>query len=243
MDSEQSPPNLPPTLLRLPGDLLLAVLQRLEPGDLVCSVSRVCRALRDAAGDNDLWRAVLETRYAPLLREVFGGAAPPPTGACSWRAHYFGFRNSWMGHALESAGRVVMTVGGAVYDVTAFLDAHPGGAELLSAAAGTDASAVFEAVGHSPNARTILARFLLVATMPCDAGLRPRRAPRAAGWSGAAGLVAGALRGGEERSRLRLMIHAVWGDLTEGRPDCRRLSPAVWRLATAQRVSCTTRPG
>jgi hypothetical protein len=241
-------PDAPPlTLSRLPRDALLLILQWLEPVDLVLSVSRACSALHVAAAlDDGLWKALLVTRYSTLLHAVFAGVAPPPRGpVSSWRAHYFRFGATWMNHALQSAGRVIMIVDGELYDVTPFLDGHPGGPELLSDAAGTDATAVFDAVGHSPNARRILQRYLLPDLhLPKDESLRPRAQPSASGWSGAAGLVAEAIRGGEERRRLRKtfgsMLHAVWGDLTEGRPDCRRLSPAVWRLAMAQRASLAT---
>jgi len=240
-------PDPPLTISRLPRDALLSIMQWLEPADLVLSVSRVCSALHEAAAHDDgLWRTILEARYATVLHAVFAGATPPPRGpGCSWRAHYFRFGAAWMTHALKNAGRVIMIVDDQLYDVTPFLEAHPGGPELLAEAAGTDATAVFDAVGHSPNARRILQRYLLPElNLPRDESLRPRTQPSASGWSGAAGLIAEVIRGGEERTRLRKtfgsMLYAVWGDLTEGRPDCRRLSPAVWRLAMAQRTSLAT---
>lgn len=234
-----------PSLVRLPRELLLFVLQHLEPAELILSVARVCSTLAQAATDDDLWRALLHARYAVLLQTVFGGVVPPPQRAIadeSWRSHFFSFGATWMAQAWKTAGRVVMKIDGELYDVTPFLDAHPGGAELLEEAAATDATAVFDAVGHSPNARRILQRYQLPPLhLPSDESLRVRQRPSVSGWSDAAGLLADVIRGGEERTRLRKtfgsMLHAVWGDLTEGRPDCRRLSPAVWRLAMAQRAS------
>jgi len=46
-----------------------------------------------------------------------------------------------------------------VYDVTSYLDDHPGGAEVLLDCAGTDADDLFEDIGHSKDARAQLAKF------------------------------------------------------------------------------------
>ncbi|KAG8742346.1 hypothetical protein FRC10_001627 [Ceratobasidium sp. 414] len=45
---------------------------------------------------------------------------------------------------------------GKVYDVTKFLDEHPGGDEVITAEGGKDATEAFEDVGHSDEAREIL---------------------------------------------------------------------------------------
>ncbi|KAL5636740.1 hypothetical protein ACGC1H_000645 [Rhizoctonia solani] len=45
---------------------------------------------------------------------------------------------------------------GKVYDVTRFLDEHPGGDEVIMAEGGKDATEAFEDVGHSDEAREIL---------------------------------------------------------------------------------------
>ncbi|XP_065915740.1 uncharacterized protein [Dysidea avara] len=42
-----------------------------------------------------------------------------------------------------------------VYDVTSFQEEHPGGEEVLLEQAGQDASAAFEDIGHSPEARAL----------------------------------------------------------------------------------------
>jgi len=46
-----------------------------------------------------------------------------------------------------------------VYDVTGFVDEHPGGEEVLLDVAGGDATEAFEDVGHSDEARGILSGF------------------------------------------------------------------------------------
>jgi cytochrome b involved in lipid metabolism len=45
---------------------------------------------------------------------------------------------------------------GVVYDVSKYLDEHPGGPEIIQDVAGTDATEEFEDIGHSPEARELL---------------------------------------------------------------------------------------
>ena len=53
-------------------------------------------------------------------------------------------------------------VGGAkVYDVTKYLDDHPGGAEVMLDVAGQDADEFFEDIGHSKEARAELKQYLI----------------------------------------------------------------------------------
>ncbi|BEI80212.1 hypothetical protein CcaverHIS002_0107410 [Cutaneotrichosporon cavernicola] len=48
-----------------------------------------------------------------------------------------------------------------VYDVTKFIDEHPGGDEVLLEEAGRDATEAFEDVGHSDEARELLKTLLI----------------------------------------------------------------------------------
>ncbi|XP_045603757.1 cytochrome b5 isoform X2 [Procambarus clarkii] len=48
-----------------------------------------------------------------------------------------------------------------VYDVTKFLDEHPGGEEVLLEQAGTDATEGFEDVGHSTDAREMMKEYYI----------------------------------------------------------------------------------
>merc|ERR1712100_702198 len=52
-----------------------------------------------------------------------------------------------------------LVIDGKVYDVTPFMDDHPGGGEIMLGAAGKDGTDDFEDVGHSPHARELLKRF------------------------------------------------------------------------------------
>jgi len=53
---------------------------------------------------------------------------------------------------------VLATGGPKVYDVTGYLDDHPGGAEVMLDVAGQDADEFFEDIGHSKEAREELAK-------------------------------------------------------------------------------------
>ncbi|XP_020213861.1 cytochrome b5 isoform X2 [Cajanus cajan] len=61
-------------------------------------------------------------------------------------------------------------VHGKVYDITPFLDDHPGGDEVLVAATEKDATIDFEDVGHSDSATEMMERYLIgkvdTATLP-----------------------------------------------------------------------------
>ncbi|KAJ1351596.1 hypothetical protein KIN20_007678 [Parelaphostrongylus tenuis] len=57
---------------------------------------------------------------------------------------------------------------GKVYDVSTFLSEHPGGGEAILEFAGKDATASFEDVGHSKDAREMTKDYL-IGKLPADA--------------------------------------------------------------------------
>ncbi|KAH0448565.1 hypothetical protein IEQ34_022365 [Dendrobium chrysotoxum] len=69
-----------------------------------------------------------------------------------------------------------------VYDVTPFMDEHPGGDEVLLAATGKDATNDFEDVGHSDSARDMIHKYCIgeidASTIPAKrAYVPPQQAP------------------------------------------------------------------
>ncbi|CAD6187265.1 unnamed protein product [Caenorhabditis auriculariae] len=52
-----------------------------------------------------------------------------------------------------------IVIGNKIYDVTKFLDEHPGGCEVLLEQAGGDGTEAFEDVGHSTDARAMKEEF------------------------------------------------------------------------------------
>ncbi|XP_078447474.1 uncharacterized protein LOC144716245 isoform X2 [Wolffia australiana] len=66
-----------------------------------------------------------------------------------------------------------LVVDGKVYDVTGFLEDHPGGEEVLLYASGTgDATQSFEDVGHSSSAKSMMNRYLIGNVEGYDADFR-----------------------------------------------------------------------
>ena len=56
----------------------------------------------------------------------------------------------------------LQSVGGAkIYDVSNYLDDHPGGAEVMLDLAGQNADEFFEDIGHSQDARNELKKYLI----------------------------------------------------------------------------------
>ncbi|KAI5017484.1 hypothetical protein ZWY2020_042372 [Hordeum vulgare] len=52
-----------------------------------------------------------------------------------------------------------LVIAGKVYDVTPFMDEHPGGDEVLLAVTGKDATSDFEDIGHSDSAREMMEKY------------------------------------------------------------------------------------
>jgi len=52
-----------------------------------------------------------------------------------------------------------VSIHGRVYDVTAFLEEHPGGEDVLLEQAGQESTEVFEDIGHSEDARELMKKF------------------------------------------------------------------------------------
>lgn len=63
-----------------------------------------------------------------------------------------------------------LIIAGKVYDVTAFMEEHPGGDEVLLACTGKDATADFVDIGHSDSAKEMMPQYCIgevdAATVP-----------------------------------------------------------------------------
>ncbi|KAL5538467.1 hypothetical protein UlMin_021771 [Ulmus minor] len=68
-------------------------------------------------------------------------------------------------------------INGKVYDVTQFLEEHPGGDEVLLLSAEKDATDDFEDVGHSDSAKEIMEKFYVgkinISTLPEKPNYKP----------------------------------------------------------------------
>ncbi|XP_022735311.1 cytochrome b5-like isoform X2 [Durio zibethinus] len=74
-----------------------------------------------------------------------------------------------------------LIINGKVYDVTKFLEDHPGGDEVLLSATGKDATDDFEDVGHSDSARDMMDKYHVgkidVSTIPKKTKYKPPKQP------------------------------------------------------------------
>ncbi|KAG8562930.1 hypothetical protein GDO81_015866 [Engystomops pustulosus] len=61
-----------------------------------------------------------------------------------------------------------LVIHGRVYDITRFVEEHPGGEEVLFEQAGADATESFEDVGHSVDAREMLKQYYVGDLHPDD---------------------------------------------------------------------------
>lgn len=57
--------------------------------------------------------------------------------------------------------KCIIVISNRVYDLTKFLDEHPGGEEILKEQHGLDASNAFEDVGHSTDAREQMEAYVI----------------------------------------------------------------------------------
>ncbi|XP_072278677.1 cytochrome b5 type B [Pyxicephalus adspersus] len=68
----------------------------------------------------------------------------------------------------NSAKELWLVIHGRVYDITSFVEEHPGGEEVLFEQAGADATESFEDVGHSVDAREMLNQYYIGDLHPDD---------------------------------------------------------------------------
>nr|AFK35196.1 unknown [Lotus japonicus] len=64
--------------------------------------------------------------------------------------------------------KCIMVIDNRVYDITKFLDEHPGGEEVLKEQRGKDATNAFEDVGHSTDAREQMKGYQIGVLHPDD---------------------------------------------------------------------------
>ncbi|KAJ5930793.1 hypothetical protein N7466_006286 [Penicillium verhagenii] len=74
----------------------------------------------------------------------------------------------------NTKGDTWIVIHGQVFDITEYLQDHPGGAEVLVDTAGTDATAAYEDVGHSEDAREIMQPYLVGVLKDAQQYVRPQ---------------------------------------------------------------------
>ncbi|KAM4684687.1 cytochrome b5 isoform 2-T2 [Amazona ochrocephala] len=79
-------------------------------------------------------------------------------GGEAWRGRYYRLEEVQKHNNSQSTWIILHH---RIYDVTKFLDEHPGGEEVLREQAGGDATENFEDVGHSTDARAMSETFII----------------------------------------------------------------------------------
>ncbi|KAF1592194.1 UNVERIFIED_CONTAM: Cytochrome b5, partial [Eudyptes robustus] len=89
---------------------------------------------------------------------MVGSSEAGGEGGESWRGQYYRLEEVQKHNSSQSTWIILHH---RIYDVTKFLDEHPGGEEVLREQAGGDATENFEDVGHSTDARTLSETFIV----------------------------------------------------------------------------------
>ncbi|CAM9823607.1 unnamed protein product, partial [Discosporangium mesarthrocarpum] len=181
------PERLPSGPERLPSDALQKVLEFLAAPDIL-SFGGAASFSYQAADEEPVWRSAWVQRFGQmwetdLCREAAArwhlhGWDPRSSGVeQGWKAFFSEFEATWLGWVtagLNTMGACIVGLHGRAYDITAFVERHPGSPETLLDMAGTDATAFFEDVGHSTHARELMRDLPSIGPAPSPLG-NPRR--------------------------------------------------------------------
>ncbi len=143
----------------------------LTPREVCVCVSSLSRGLAVFARSDELWRVLYRSHFEEIIRwdvaqEAYKRSVGKgsemnlhdhqPAGDCTFKEFYFLFSCSWLNWAIAgkcSETHCLVGLHGAVYDITGFLDDHPGSPETLLCQSGRDSTSHFEDIGHSMTAR------------------------------------------------------------------------------------------
>jgi len=155
--ADMSAPSVPACaaclLAELPSELLLRILGMMRAREL-CNFAMVSHYSKSLLAEPTLWRELVTWRFAPV-RWALPEDALQCTEDMSWRDLYFKINSEWRQlavatHCTESS--CWLLIDQELYDVTHFLNSHPGMASSLLMFAGGDATQAFSEVYHSPTA-------------------------------------------------------------------------------------------
>ncbi|TFJ84172.1 hypothetical protein NSK_004644 [Nannochloropsis salina CCMP1776] len=175
----------------LPEEVQLEIVEYLQPRD-VLRLTPCSRAARRLGEGEQVWRTKWAARFGPIWRSApvqkaemarkarradgqrASAADGEKEGGCGhWRHFYSLFELEWAAWLCAGRNREEscwVGLEGGVYDLTAFLEIHPGSKETILVNAGGDATAFFQDVGHSAQARAMMADFCIVPPPPQGVG-------------------------------------------------------------------------
>ena len=111
-------------LLDLPQDALDIILGHCPTASLI-ALAPTSHAVRCAVDQDDLWQAKIHERFTPVLSALGEAGMAFAASQGPAKRRYFELDRSWMRLASER-GQQLVTIGRRCYDVTTFVDEHPG---------------------------------------------------------------------------------------------------------------------
>ncbi|KAL7479955.1 hypothetical protein ACHAW6_005671 [Cyclotella cf. meneghiniana] len=104
----------------------------------------------------------------------------------SMKEFYFTFAESWLNYTIagcNTTNKCLIGLHGHVFDISSFVDHHPGSTETLLLQAGRDATVFFETMGHSLGARRLALSMCVVINGQCVRWNSLDRGSLECGWS------------------------------------------------------------
>lgn len=159
----------------LPLDIQVKICTR---GRSIPVLASTCTALQPLGQNEECWREAFAASFAPVLTRWLNGKLPSHYEHLTWRERYMHFEREWMSTVFSATGTVLVRLHSQVYDITDFVDHHPGGPILLAedmrkGCIALDVGAAFDTVGHSSAAKQELSRMLVPPPPGCSSWPSP----------------------------------------------------------------------
>jgi len=155
---------------RLSPDVQVQILSFLTPRDITtfACCNKDCKELIDNPNSDTclhLWKTLWDRDYAWLVQSWDVGVAAHRRSSGQQQQEtvvdkrlYFEFGQTYMNYLLAGHNTMqscLVGLHGNIYNITDFLEEHPGSPETLLVHAGQDATQLFEDIGHSSRARRL----------------------------------------------------------------------------------------
>jgi cytochrome b involved in lipid metabolism len=156
-----------------PPDIHVHIVSFLHPKD-VATLSCVSKNYNGVVNKSEtsraIWKSLWLRDFAWIVNDwQVGRDALKRSGVKSWnldKAFYFLFRQTYLNWIIageNTTERCLVGLHNNIYDITSFLDTHPGSPDTLMVHAGKDSTKFFEDMGHSLGARRMAKSLCVVA--------------------------------------------------------------------------------
>jgi len=168
--SQEDAKNLPP-IFAIPTDCINVILSYLSP-HLILEISSTCKLLNFVVNADHIWKLVWCERFREVVEYLDKNERRDDVAKLiakgmevGWKRFFFVFSQTWVkwlikGHCTYDS--VLVGIHGGVYDVSNFLEEHPGSPETLLLHGGRDTTFFFEDIGHSDVARNMTKQFMII---------------------------------------------------------------------------------